>query len=211
MSDSLIASLEGERLRWFPEVGVGYYPVEAAPYDAGYWERYRRMDRTPAGDALTAARLQLVAGYYNGRSLVDVGIGGGRFVEEANGWGYDVNPHAVEWLKGAGRWADPYQREVDAACFWDSLEHIPDPRPLLRNVRYYAFISCPIFDGPGHVLRSKHYRRDEHCWYFTAAGLEWFMREQGFTMMEWNGMEADCGREDIGTFVFARRGDGHLR
>ena len=202
----MLDSLQADRLRWYPEVGVGYYPVppEAAPYDADYWNRYRAMDRTPAGDALTAARLGLVGEYFNG-DAVDVGIGGGRFVEDRpRTRGFDVNPEAVAWLKGTGRWCDPYAGPVDAATFWDSLEHIHDPRALLSNVRYYAFVSCPIFRGPEHVLRSRHFRRDEHVWYFTPEGIRWFMEAQGFLMVEHNAMEQDCGREDIGTFVFAR-------
>lgn len=205
MTNSLLDSIEADRLRWFPEVGIGWFPVAASPYDAGYWHRYRAMDRTEAGDRLTAARLSLVDTYYNGGSLVDVGIGGGRFVEDCpRARGFDVNPEAVLWLKGVGRWCDPYEAPVDAATFWDSLEHIHDPAPLLANVRYYAFVSIPIFTAPDHVLRSRHYRKDEHCWYFTPEGLRWFMWQHGFKQVERNTMEQDCGREDIGTFVFAR-------
>lgn len=200
----MLASLAADRLQWFPQVGIGYFPVQAAPYDAAYWERYRKMDRTPAGDALTAARLRLVSEYFNG-DVVDVGIGGGRFVEDRpRTRGFDVNPEAVAWLKGTARWADPYEGPVDAVTFWDSLEHIHDPTPLLANVQFYAFVSCPIFKDPGHALRSKHFRPDEHCWYFTAAGLQWLMLRHGFTMLEYNTMEQDAGREDIGTFVFGR-------
>jgi hypothetical protein len=34
---------------------------------------------------------------------------------------------------------------VDVACFWDSLEHIHNPTPLLQNVRRWVFTSLPIF------------------------------------------------------------------
>lgn len=204
--NSLAESFEAHRLRWYPQIGLGYYPVESSPYDAAYWQRYRAMDRTPIGDMLTAARVELVRGFYNGTSLLDVGVGGGRFVEDGRAFGYDVNPEATAWLRSIGRWRDPLDAPVDAACFWDSLEHIHDPRAILANVRYYAFISCPIFDGPAHVLESKHFRPDEHCWYFTREGLRWFMWQQGFEQRDSNRMESDLGREDIGTFVFARRG-----
>lgn len=203
----MIDSLRADRLEWFPQLGLGYYPVKDSPYDAAYWERYRKMDRTPSGDALTLARSRLVSSYFNGE-VVDVGVGGGRFVEDhLYARGYDINPEAVRWLKGIGRWTDPYAEQVDAVSFWDSLEHIHDPAPLLARVRYYAFISVPIFEDAEHVLRSRHYRTDEHCWYFTADGLRWFMWQHGFRQREQNAMEQKCGREDIGTFVFARRGE----
>lgn len=183
-------------------MGIGWYPVVAQPYDAAYWTRYRGYDATPAGDLLTLMRRGLVADYWSG-DLVDVGIGGGRFVaERPDTRGFDVNPHAQAWLREQGAWCDPYAEQVDAVCFWDSLEHIHDPGPLLVNVRRFAFVSCPIFDGPEHVLRSKHFRRDEHCWYFTAGGLQRFMAGFGFEEIHADQREQTAGREDIGSFVF---------
>lgn len=203
--NSCAAWMADNRLQWFPELELGFFPVSAAPYDAAYWDRYRRMDRTASGEALTRARVDLVDSYWNG-PLVDVGVGGGRFVEQrAQTRGYDVNPEAVRWLKGIGRWCDIYQDGADAATFWDSLEHIADPRAILSKVRHFAFVSLPIFSGPEHVLRSRHFRKDEHFWYFTAAGFGRFMGSCGFDLLEYNSQEVDCGREDIGTFVFGRR------
>lgn len=201
--NSLVASFEDDKLKWYPEIGVGFYPVEDSPYDAAYWAKYRKMDRTPVGDALTAARVQLVRKYGVG-PLVDIGIGGGRFVEDFGAYGYDINPEAVAWLEANGRYLNPYMQRVEMATFWDSLEHIHDPRMILANVRRYAFVSCPIFDDAAHVLRSKHFRKDEHCWYFTQEGIVWFMERYGFSLREANRMEEECGREDIGTFVFER-------
>lgn len=202
---SLIDSIESERLAWFPEIGLGWYPVTEAPYDAAYWQKYLEMDASDTGAALTKARVDLVRKFYTGGILLDVGIGGGRFVREIGGYGFDINPDAVNWLTNAGLYLDPEIDAVQAATFWDSLEHIHDPRQILANVAQFAFVSCPIFDGPKHVLRSKHFRRDEHCWYFTEPGLAWFMNREGFELISSNRMEVECGREDIGTFVFERR------
>jgi hypothetical protein len=204
LNASLFDSLRANQLTWFPELGLGWYPVAAQPYDSAYWARYRGLDRTPAGDALTAMRRDLVADFWGG-PLVDIGIGGGRFVEERDGTaGFDVNPSAIDWLKTRGAWCDPYQHQVDAVSFWDSLEHIHDPAPLLRNVRRFVFVSLPVFDGPEDVLRSKHFRRDEHCWYFTPWGLRLFMAGFGFHCMHHDEREQSAGREGIGTFVFLR-------
>lgn len=207
MLNSLLETLSANRLTWLPDLGLGYYPVKEAPYDGAYWDKYRAMDRTHIGDKLTTCRAALVR-YYAGNlqpgQIVDVGIGGGRFVEDYGCKGFDVNPEAVAWLAKHDRLVDPYTTPMECATFWDSLEHIHDPSPLLANVRRFAFVSCPIFDGPAHARRSKHYRPAEHCWYFTRRGLATFMGELGFEMVVSNTMEQSAGREDIGTFVFRR-------
>jgi hypothetical protein len=155
-------------------------------------------------DQLNAARVSMVNSWLTGSmNLVDVGIGGGRFVQEQRCLGFDVNPSAIEWLEKDGTWCNPYKEKVDCATFWDSLEHIHDPAPLLANVRKYVFISMPIYYHANHILRSKHFRKDEHCWYFTRNGLKWFMAQFGFTCVEWNTMEQPL-REDIESFVFMR-------
>ena len=200
---SLIASIAATHLQWFPEIQIGWYPVTDQPYDAAYWAKYLKMDDTAVGAALTRARVQLMAPYYSGGDVVDVGIGGGRFVRERLAMGFDINPQAVAWLKSQDVFLDPYVEKVEAATFWDSLEHIHDPLPLLANVRRWVFVSCPIFEGPEHVLRSRHYRKDEHCWYFTARGLEGFMAGAGFVLRETNPVESQW-REDIRSFVFER-------
>lgn len=197
-------SLAENRLQWLPEVGIGYYPVTGQPYNQKYWERYRQYDATACGDALTAIREELVDGFYSGLAL-DVGIGGGRFViQRPMTVGYDVNPAAVAWLRTQLRWFNPYTTKVPAACFWDSLEHIADPGPLLANVEEYAFVSAPIYRDGEDVLRSKHFRRDEHYWYWTRAGIVTFMHNFGFHVVMSNCMEQACGREAIETFVFRR-------
>lgn len=204
MDISLLGSLTENCLSWFPELEMGWYPVTESPYDSEYWVRYRQMDQTPCGVELTRRRLDLVEAYWNGM-VVDIGIGGGRFVSEhQRAKGYDINPDAVRWLHENDKWFDPYAAQVPAVAFWDSLEHIHNPEPLLANVTHLAFISTPIYKDHAHVLRSKHYRPTEHCWYFTVAGLERFMARFGFNLLEHNSMEQECGREDIGTFVFGR-------
>lgn len=161
------------------------------------------MDQTDIGRRLTKSRIHWVRTFFDGR-LCDIGIGGGRFVTECGAMGYDINPDARAWLKSLGAWCDPYQSPIDAVSFWDSLEHIHDPSPLLHNVRSWAFISLPVFDGPEHVLRSKHFRKDEHCWYFTERGLVDFMREHGFELVGSSVMEQLAGREDIRSYAFRR-------
>lgn len=204
--DRIFSAWQTRSLLWLPEHGMGHYPVDPAaePYDAAYFAKYRAYARTPMGRALTRARVALVASYTDSR-LVDVGIGCGQFVEaRPHTLGYDVNPVAVAWLRGCGLFFDPYRERIGSASFWDSLEHIPDPGALLANVDEYAFISVPIFTGADHALTSRHFRPDEHRWYWTRNGLAAWMAAQGFERLHWSAMESAIGREDIETFVFRR-------
>ena len=208
MDSFLFSSIVAQSLRWYPEVGVGYYPVDSkdAPYDEKYFAKYQVMEVTPVGKALIAARLALVEKYLSSQVVVDIGIGSGGFVRAARCAGYDVNPHAVAWLREKEKWCDPYDyQRVRAICCWDSLEHVRIPSALLRRVEGYVFLSIPIFQDVEHVLRSKHFRKDEHYWYFTDLGLKTFMSYHGFDCIEQNMMETTLGREDIGSYVFRRR------
>jgi hypothetical protein len=153
---------------------------------------------------LNDARLAFVAKHWQGVA-VDVGIGCGQFVESRDAtFGYDINPAGVEWLRQRGRYLDPHECAVDAACFWDSLEHIANPAAILDNVQRFAFVSLPIFRDLAHVKRSKHFRPDEHCWYFTTEGFCLFMLAHGWRVVECSDFESALGREDIRSFAFTR-------
>lgn len=207
--DAILA--EG-RLIWWPEIGVGYYPVTAGitPYDQEYFDRFARQADSNIGRALMRARCDLVEKHYQGRDLVDVGIGSGAFINERSrrgraSCGFDVNPAGIRWLHERLKLVDPYAIPFNAMTMWDVLEHIPDFRPLLANVWEWLFVSLPIFENADHVLRSKHFRPDEHCWYFTHAGLARVLNDLGFLLVEYSDIETKLGREDIGSFVFRRK------
>jgi hypothetical protein len=78
---------------------------------------------------------------------------------------------------------------------------------LLQHITGYVFVSIPIFKDSDHILKSKHYRKDEHYWYFTDSGFKYFMDINGFDFIESNTMESELGRESIGTYVFKARND----
>ena len=205
--NNLLSSLIADKLVWLPELGIGYYPVPdtVAPYDAGYWQKYIAMDATPVGEQLNKARMYWVKRYWSNQDdLVDVGIGGGNFVKFHGCKGYDVSEYGLRWLRDNERLHDPYARQIGAATFWDSLEHIANIEELIANVRDWVFMSLPIFDSAEHVQRSKHYRKDEHVWYFTHEGIIGLMARLGFVDVACCHMEEDCGREDIGTYAFRR-------
>lgn len=191
---------------WLPEIGMGYYPVKPSdmPYDAEYFARYQQQADTSIGQALTGARIDLVARHYAG-PVLDVGIGCGQFVDaRPQTTGYDVNPAGVQWLRDRRLFADPYAAPAPALTFWDSLEHIPDPAGAVAQALAWVFVSLPIFDGAEHVLQSKHFRRDEHIFYWSDRGIRRWFAAQGFECVEHNHAETDIGREGIGSYAFKR-------
>jgi len=199
------------RLTWWPEIGVGWYPVTSGiePYNHAYFERFAQQADTDIGRALMRARCDFVERHFDG-ALIDVGIGSGAFIEARIArrkmtYGYDVNPAGIQWLEQRQLFVDPYLVPFDAMTLWDVIEHIADFRPLLKNVRRWLFISTPIFRGPKHAMKSKHFRTDEHYWYFTRPGLIHVMGMIGFDLVEASKFETSIGREDIGSFAFRRR------
>ena len=203
-------------LTWWLQHGIGYYPVEAghAPYNQDYFDSFDRNAQTELGRALMQARFNFVERHYRG-TLIDVGIGSGAFVELRNQrgrstYGYDVNPAGLAWLEQRMLLVDPHLVSFDAVTLWDVLEHIPDFQSLLANVREWVFLSLPIFRDAEHALRSKHFKPDEHCWYFTRDGLVFAMNLCGFALVSESKIETDLGREDIGTFAFRRDSNDRL-
>jgi hypothetical protein len=201
----VLTGLVGTELSWFPERGCGYYPATGGVYDADYFAKYQGYARTAMGSKLNIARIAMVARHYNG-PLVDIGIGCGAFIDARRfTWGHDINPAGIAWLKAQDKWWNPWLRPCVAASFWDSLEHIADFPKLLERVEDSVFVSIPIFRNLDDVLTSKHYRKDEHHWYFTRDGLIEMMRGLGWRCIEANDMESFLGREGIGSFVFRRK------
>lgn len=202
----------GEGLVWLPERGMGYYPVRDVdePYTAAnleqakaYFEKYQAYAATDMGKAITQARADLVKRWWDG-PVLDVGIGCGAFIEaHGNADGQDINPVAQEWLRERGL-GGPIFTQVEAGCFWDSLEHLPNPSNWLSMFCPYVFVSLPIVKDPGRITAWKHFRPDEHRWYWTRDGFLAWMAEQSFECLEANSMEQTLGRQDIESFAFRR-------
>lgn len=192
-------------LVWLPELGMGRFPVPPQrPYDQDYFLRYQQLAETPMGRELTAARLEFVARHYQG-TVLDVGIGSGQFVSSYPGaLGFDVNPAAVRWLHHRQLYGDLYSQYWPALTLWDVLEHIDEPQKTLQRAQKFVFVSLPVFESAEHILSSRHYRKDEHIWYWTHKGLVRWFRAQGFRCVEHNTMESSLGREGIGSYAFLR-------
>ncbi len=160
------------------------------------------------GRALMSARCDFVEQHYQG-PLIDIGIGSGAFIEcrqarKQQTWGYDINPVGIKWLEKRKLLIDPYLVPFQAMTMWDVLEHMADFGLLLANCREWLFVSLPIFREAEHAQRSKHFKPEEHCWYFTRDGLLFAMKFCGFALVSESNVETELGREDIGTFAFRR-------
>jgi len=192
-------------LIWLPEKGMGWFPVPDNADCPDYFDVYEKYGDSEMGRKLTSKRAEFVDKYYLG-SVIDIGIGCGQFVEARPiTAGFDVNERGIAWLKERDLFADPYKEKFVAATFWDSLEHIKNPDAILNNITKWVFVSLPIFQDADHILRSKHFKKDEHCWYWTESGFVNWMVEKGFGFRDRETFESDMGREDIQTFCFERK------
>ena len=189
-------------LLWSEELGMGFHRRPPMDYSGPYFEKYQALDATPMGAALTAARVDMVQRHFDGEVL-DVGIGGGRFVIESGGKGFDVNEEAVQWLKSRNAYADPYKGVAAITC-WDSLEHVPDPEALVRSVGEWVFVSMPVYKDQADCLKSKHFKPGEHLHYWSVRGLIGWFAKMNFGCVEINERESDLGREGITSFAFRR-------
>jgi len=206
--DASLREYLGDTLNWFPEKNIGYYPVDdGKKYNQDYFNKYERYAKTEMGRRISTFRKELVRKYTQGK-ILDIGIGCGSFLQTyENGFGYDINPVAKEWLIKNELWYDPYEQGIEmfaGITFFDSLEHIENFSYLLRQMKnQFLFVSIPLFRDLPHLLQSKHLRKDEHYYYFTQTSFMDFMTKGlGFTLLEIRDDEIELGREDIWTFVF---------
>lgn len=175
-------------------------------YGESYFQHYVEIENSEIAQKLNKGRTGLTEKYC--QSVLDIGIGSGEFIKSSNikVLGYDINPLGVKWLKDRDLFFNPYEEDIEAdgVTFWDSLEHIPQPDHLLDRIKKntFVFISMPIFTDLVWIRKSKHYKPNEHYYYFTADGMVNWMLDHGFDVVEVSDFETVAGRENILTFVF---------
>lgn len=140
-----------------------------------------------AGRLATIARLRRPPG-----RLLEIGSGYGLFLAAAGDAGYGVR--GVELSRTGARHArnrlgldvfcgqlvDAPADEADVICFWDTLEHVPDPLDFLREVgRRLApgglfALSVPYFSSlPARLLGTRWWtlKPEQHLWHLTPVTL----------------------------------------
>jgi hypothetical protein len=185
------------------------------PYDKEYFEKYRHYEGSPIARAINRGRVGLVQKYCSNSDILDIGIGSGEFLRACDRarvgrcYGFDVNPYGIDLLYRENRYINPYKdlpRSIGGMTCWDSLEHLIDPYALVSRLYpgQYLFLSLPIFADLRRIRDSKHYRPNEHFFYFTDCGLVGWLEGSGFTLLERSSFEIEAGREDIHSYVFLR-------
>jgi len=194
----------GYDLKWNPWLEIGFLQSRGYEYDEAYWLKYQSYIDNGIGFKLTRFRKRFVLKSLGGPGMLcDIGIGSGQFVSALGCRGYDVNPHAKKWLQEKQKFCDPYVQQVSVFSFWDVLEHIEDPSPLLKKANH-VFVSLPIHRNIQACLESKHLRPDEHLWHFTERGIINFMGFFDLEMVTKSDEEIQIGREDIMAYYFTR-------
>lgn len=200
-----------DELSWCKKEEIMYQTdmTKSVEYQEDYFEKYVKYENTEISKKLNEGRTKITSEYCE--SILDIGVGSGEFIKSSKikTFGFDINPKAIDWLKSNNIFMDPYQDDLKVAglTFWDSLEHIPNPSNLLCKIskNQYVFISIPIFKNFPQIKNSKHYRPNEHYYYFTSYGLINYMKDSDFDLIKLDDFETKAGREGILTFVFIKR------
>jgi SAM-dependent methyltransferase len=139
-------------------------------------------------------------------SVLDVGCGNGANLTryKSLGWktfGQDISPDSCEVAREAGHeiftgdlFAARYPDEAfDAVTMWDSLEHIPNPADVMKEVRRIMrpggkiYISVPNFGSRyGKDYKDKWYMFTSpvHYYHYDRTTLSYLLTHQGFRNIE---------------------------
>jgi SAM-dependent methyltransferase len=137
-------------------------------------------------------------------TLLDVGAATGFFVEQAAAVGWDaIGVEPSEWAAAYAR--DELRVDVrtgtlesmqfpdatfDVVTMWEVIEHLPDPRTTLAEVRRIIrpggrlVLSTPDAGSPAARLSGKRWlgwrKVPEHVYFFDRANLDRLLRQSGF-------------------------------
>ena len=186
--------------------GIAYQVDRTCPIDYND-EYFDKVENKTSKKTLSELRTAIVRQHSDGLVL-DVGCGDGTFLKTAGGVGYDIMPKTVKWLKDNNMFYDISQgigSEIDAVTCFDSLEHMPEPKEFLCKIdKQILVVSMPVIPDIRFIRQWKHYRPDEHFWYWTNNGFIEWMDKQGFQCIDHSDAEVLAGRQDVGIFVFRR-------
>jgi SAM-dependent methyltransferase len=155
--------------------------------------------------------------------LLDFGCGAGQFLARMKslGWtaaGLELSPDAIAECRAAGLEvrlgtfpdASIPDAAFDVVTFWESLEHVPNPRETVAEARRIltpggrVVLSLPLCDSLAFErLGADWYSLDlpRHLSHFTRNTLERLLREQGFEEVQFRARRTP----HVWQFSFARR------
>lgn len=215
--DSLIYrfdAVQDKDLMQCPNRGVAYQRDMSALvlYDKAYFDKCLAYKGNEIANKVNAGRVALVKRYHVGE-IIDIGAGTGEFIESfgEGAKGYDANPYSVEWLRNNNLYSENFT-DSRGFTFWDTLEHVKDPVFYFKRIpkESFVFVSIPVFPQSGpesftkNIRQSKHYRPNEHLYYWTEDGFVDWMKMYGFRLLEKNNSETESGRDGITEFAFKR-------
>lgn len=123
-------------------------------------------------------------------------------------WRSDSRNPDPDYLLRASRILRKHFCVISVADLQDGEEWLvgeePEPELAVQQATEFVFVSIPIFTDAGDILRSHHFRKNEHIWYFTDEGIRRWFTEQGFECVEHNNIECELGRKGVGTYAFRR-------
>ena len=190
--------------------GAGYLPVDVVDYESSEYRTLVDGSDTVDGfrrshDGEQAEKLRVLGtDGLRGRVCMDVGCGGGSFLDLVKGVarttiGVEPTASLRAALTAGGHLAFPYCADVpaewtgrvDVAVAFSLVEHVEDPLGLLRDIhRLLApgarlLVSTPNRNDVLLELLPEDYGRFfyriVHLWYFDAASLTALLRRAGFT------------------------------
>ena len=191
-----------------PEHGIAYQAdmSNLVPYDEAYFNKCLSYEDQEIAQKINAGRCALVARHHF-EQVLDIGIGSGEFIKKRGPgtFGYDVNPVAKAWLKASGLWSERFE-DFNAFTFWDVIEHVQTPSQYFQFMRPRSrlFTCLPIFQDVRDIRKSKHYRPNEHLYYWTHDGFVAWMWMHGFSLLESCDFEIEAGRDSIFSYAFVK-------
>ena len=185
---------------------------QSISYDNNYFEHYVVLEDTEISKRINAVRTSITEKHV--KCLIDVGIGSGEFIKKSQckTYGFDINQKGISWLKERNKFVDiynePIPEDVQGWTFWDCLEHVPEHSKIFNLLQkdQYLFLSLPYFENLDKIRESKHYKPNEHYYYFTQHGLIDYMKDCGFELVEYNFDETKAGRSNIIACCFKKNG-----
>ena len=197
-----------------------------AYYPPGYWgDVVKTLERFQSGQLVSARswrqeaeKVRLLERYLREGSLLDVGCGDGKFL-----WGLDAGRWQRTGLEPSRRVVrlvreripdidfvigDLYSSRLqpgsfDAITFWHVLEHLPDPRRVLRRVRDllrpkgWLIVSLPNLSSlQARIFRRHWYAFDDvprHLFHYSPRSLALLLDQEDFEVRDQLGFSRIIG------------------